>query len=640
MEFSVELLARRIAQQLPSRPSLNGAPQTPGVKPEPIDLSPLWSIADDGSFLREAYQLILNRPADVAGFTHYRELLRSGVSRRVVAHSLACSEEARQSGRRYTGVPHIPVVAEKHWRAGEGKIRSAWKRGLSALHSVHRALLQAAVLERVDNKLNVVISELDRRLDLLSKKTDESLWTLSSKLDDYVSALNQDLKGLDARLAGESAEAARSIGRITAGLGLVTRRLDDLLGETGVSRDLASRFDRLSLEIGRGREDLQRSVEGAIRDLDRLVQVMAADSTRLGGSLREALAGLRELQAATARLSTRLDDMEGRWVTLEAMSRKLLEAQDEATRSVERGARETEQWMERITREQAASRAAAEERGIGLAEGLERVSSRLHGPAVQAAGVVAVEVGGFIVGFPAAEWRLAAYHVFRGPMEPGLLRRFTKLIRPGMTVIDVGANVGLFSLHAARQLSGCGCVVAFEPAPDTFRLLKDNIQVNGFLETGLVRLLRQAVLDRAGAARLAVYPDDCGLNTLFPAAEPPQTVEVEAVSLDSALSGSRRVDVVKIDAEGAEPRIIRGMAGLLAGNPELRILLEFAPSLLSRAGVSPADFLTELQALGLNLAVIHDVTGDLRPVDRTALLSAFHANLFASRAPVSAEHAA
>jgi len=245
--------------------------------------------------------------------------------------------------------------------------------------------------------------------------------------------------------------------------------------------------------------------------------------------------------------------------------------------------------------------------------------------------VLVSELDGFIVGVPGEEWRMAAYHAFRGPMEPGLLRAFDRALKPGMVVLDIGANIGVFTLHAARLVGLHGKIYSFEPAPRVFQILKDNVQVNGFLETGVIEFRQEAAWDRAGVARMTVYEGDSGRSTLFPDERQGRKIEVKTVTLDQALRSQKRVDVVKIDAEGAEPRILRGMRRMIERNPEIVIFIEFAPVHLRRAGVEPTAFLDELASMRFSIRQVHDVTGELLPINRDQIASCFSANLSLSR---------
>lgn len=263
----------------------------------------------------------------------------------------------------------------------------------------------------------------------------------------------------------------------------------------------------------------------------------------------------------------------------------------------------------------------------------ERVEKALADSAeiVRRSGIRYANVDGFIIGVPADEWRMAAFLQFRGVMEPGLTRLFKRLVRPGMVVVDAGANVGLYTLLAARLLEYNGRVHSFEPTPSTFALLQENIQANGFLESGCAGLHPVALADTEGTASLAVFAGNCGHNTLCWTNELAQSVTVPVSRLDTVLEAESRVDIVKIDVEGAEPGVLRGMARIIEKNPGIRILLEFSPKQLAQAAVEPKEFLDMIEAMGLEISVVDDQTGELRKTPPAELLSVFTANLHLCR---------
>jgi FkbM family methyltransferase len=240
-------------------------------------------------------------------------------------------------------------------------------------------------------------------------------------------------------------------------------------------------------------------------------------------------------------------------------------------------------------------------------------------------------VGDLIMAFPAEEWRLPVYQILYGQLEPGLYKRMKDLLSDGMTVVDIGANVGTYTLLALQSVGGAGRVIAYEPTPRVFDILKNNVQINGFLESGVADLRRKAVSDGA-ADRASFYLSSNSLmNSLYgedPASiRPVAVVDVECVSLDADLSDLDRVDVVKVDAEGAEPAILRGMMKLIARNPGITIFIEFAPKHLLRAGVEPSSFLTEIRRHGFAITEVVEPTGDTRDVDDDALCNCFSVNL-------------
>jgi len=140
--------------------------------------------------------------------------------------------------------------------------------------------------------------------------------------------------------------------------------------------------------------------------------------------------------------------------------------------------------------------------------------------------------------------------------ELRFLRRF---LRPGQVVIDIGANVGVYSLSLARCVGPGGAVWAFEPATEPAALLARSIELNA---TPWVRLQRQALSDHSGSGWLH-QPGRSELNTLVATPAGPTVTAGEAVeitTLDACLDqhGWSRVDLLKIDAEGQEERILNG----------------------------------------------------------------------------------
>ena len=95
--------------------------------------------------------------------------------------------------------------------------------------------------------------------------------------------------------------------------------------------------------------------------------------------------------------------------------------------------------------------------------------------------------------------------------------------------------------------------------------------------------------------------------------------------------GDSRVDVVKIDAEGAELSVLQGMQQVIERNPDIRILMEFGPSNLVRAKIDPQDLLCWLESNHLDYLKVDDLSGELRSIPRSELLSAFSTVLFLSR---------
>jgi FkbM family methyltransferase len=401
---------------------------------------------------------------------------------------------------------------------------------------------------------------------------------------------------LDYLLEETARQAERSMGRVDHALYSISDKMDRYVADLVAKQSEA-------VALGREGGKVQERLAGELPSLRREVELLRGAVESHGVDLRR----LREGHAAElAALRTVVEEL--------SAQRRVVEEIGEAVR--------------RLAGEE--ERQAAD---LGtLRTVVEEVKRLQRSPVFQAGPeVVVTEVDGFLLGVPAREWRLAAYYGLRGVPEPGMVRLFQSLVKPGMVVVDIGAHIGMYTLYALRQLAGHGRVHSFEPTPRTFALLRDNVQVNGFLETGVVSFDRRAVSDRGGSCEFTAYGDNSGHNTLFGAEAGGETLMVETVALDVALGEEARVDVVKIDAEGAEPLILRGMSRILAGNPEVRILMEFAPGHLRRAGIDPLEWLEELARLGLVVRRVDDVSGELLSFEREAVGGCVTWNLFLQR---------
>lgn len=205
---------------------------------------------------------------------------------------------------------------------------------------------------------------------------------------------------------------------------------------------------------------------------------------------------------------------------------------------------------------------------------------------------------------------LARYRLW----EPAETALFLRLLRAGDRVVDVGAHVGYFTVLFSRLCGRDGFVHAFEPEPANYRLLRANLLVN---DCRNVEALELAVSDAAGKEGLFLSPCNGGDHRLYPG-EGRARCEVRTITLDDAL-GEQRVDFVKIDAQGAEPRILRGMRGLVARErQQLGVLAEFAPGLLERHADGLAGFAGLLDTLGARAFHPHESGGRLS-VDPVAL---------------------
>jgi FkbM family methyltransferase len=161
-----------------------------------------------------------------------------------------------------------------------------------------------------------------------------------------------------------------------------------------------------------------------------------------------------------------------------------------------------------------------------------------------------------------------------GYWEIWLTQFLAGYVKPGMTVIDVGANFGYYSLLLADAVGENGQVIAIEPNPDTVMLLQETIQLNGYASR--TKIVPCALSHQAGKAWLFSPESEPKNALLVDRADLPggKTTEVPTSTLDSIALKFPKVDLVKIDAEGAEASIVAGMMQLITrDHPTL--VLEF-----------------------------------------------------------------
>ncbi len=180
-----------------------------------------------------------------------------------------------------------------------------------------------------------------------------------------------------------------------------------------------------------------------------------------------------------------------------------------------------------------------------------------------------------------------------------------ELLEPGMVVADVGANLGVYALLAARRVGPTGHVHAFEPDPHNFALLRRNISANGGEK--IITAHQAAVSDQPGHITLYVRPEHQGDHRIYaPAGSKRLRVDVSATMLDTVFAEDPRVDVIKLDIQGAEWLAFAGLTRTLQNNPNVRIITEFWPEGLTQCGGDPRVFLTRWRDLGFDIQEIDD----------------------------------
>jgi FkbM family methyltransferase len=216
--------------------------------------------------------------------------------------------------------------------------------------------------------------------------------------------------------------------------------------------------------------------------------------------------------------------------------------------------------------------------------------------------------------------------LLNGHWEPGVTRALRSLVKPGMTVVEVGANVGYFTTLLGRLVGPTGCVRAFEANPTVFDLLNENIDINQLVP--FVRAERMLVCDSGGEREITVLDRHLGSGSMLSFSDEfvamyrdsKRILSVPATTLDAYWRDEPRpIDLLKMDAEGSEPMIVEGMPRILA-QPHLTVVCEFLKPFFEGSGRSAAAFLDTMIGYGF---AMHRITrrGRVASATSAALLA-------------------
>jgi FkbM family methyltransferase len=198
--------------------------------------------------------------------------------------------------------------------------------------------------------------------------------------------------------------------------------------------------------------------------------------------------------------------------------------------------------------------------------------------------------------YPAYYPLYSAWKAFSDRAERKLLKQ---ILKPGMTVADVGANIGIYTRFFAAQLHDHGRVHAFEPSPANFKHLQENTR-----HLSNASLNHAAVGDHNGTTKLFISDDLNVDHRTFDNGEGRDSIDVPMVSLDDYFSPGQRVDLIKLDVQGYEMSVLSGAQRILAENAGINLLMEFWPYGLKQAGVKPMEIINFFKSRGFHIKLV------------------------------------
>lgn len=226
---------------------------------------------------------------------------------------------------------------------------------------------------------------------------------------------------------------------------------------------------------------------------------------------------------------------------------------------------------------------------------------------------------------------LGCHILLDGIWEPWVTQVIQATVRPGWIVVEIGANIGYYTLLMASLIGSQGKIYAFEPNPAIYELLRENLEINGFLDRAIA--VKKAVWEKSGTVEFGIASKHMGGSGIFTFSTPDEPVEritVEAVSLDDYFPAGSRVDFLKIDAESSEFFILKGAQRLLRENPDLVMVLEFFPGNIRNINLDPEQCLKWLVDEGFQIHRIEE-NGNVRRAAIHELLDLNYSELLIRR---------
>ncbi len=210
--------------------------------------------------------------------------------------------------------------------------------------------------------------------------------------------------------------------------------------------------------------------------------------------------------------------------------------------------------------------------------------------------------------------RMIGQNIARGCYETDVTALVSQVVKPGMNCIDAGANLGYFSVLLGRLVGGDGRVYAFEPFPVNYDLLVRNIEENRLRNVVVPRQVAAYSNDSSGTLHFRADELNDNFGSMF-LSERPQDghlcrMTVPRAPLDDVVPEGLRIDVVKMDVEGAEVHALRGMSRILESYHPI-LIIEMNEQCLIRSGSTAEELLCLLEGFGYVLREIATDSGFL-----------------------------
>ncbi len=177
-------------------------------------------------------------------------------------------------------------------------------------------------------------------------------------------------------------------------------------------------------------------------------------------------------------------------------------------------------------------------------------------------------------------------------------------VKNGDTVVDIGQNIGYYTLILAGLVGESGKVYAFEPDPDNYEILSKNIEINGYRN---VVAVNKAVSNKNDKVSFYVNSRNTGDNRLMDFSGSAKKIDVETVRLDDFFAEANTpLNLIKMDIQGSEGLALSGMKKVILRNDNIKIISEFWPEEMGKYGVKYTEFLSYFEDTGFKVSIIDE----------------------------------
>lgn len=221
-------------------------------------------------------------------------------------------------------------------------------------------------------------------------------------------------------------------------------------------------------------------------------------------------------------------------------------------------------------------------------------------------------------GFKIKKGRTTRISILTGEFEHSTTELIKKEVKDGMVFLDIGANIGWYSLLGSRLVGNSGHVYAFEPDPYLFKIINENVELNNLTN---VSVFPFAVSNKSGKAKFSLNHAQDGDNRLESQIINDEIIQVKTITIDDFCERHNvKPDFIKMDIQGSEPKAFEGMKNIVSKNPEIKIITEVFPEAIDDVGSSTENFIDSLEKTGLTIKEIPEgFSKKLKPLDKQYL---------------------